>query len=94
MATAIVSGRVDEGVKRAADVHLRRRRLTASDVIAGVWSHIAETGDVPAFLVDEAADGRADAARRLSELRERAPLGTPLASMTDEDIRRELRERD
>ena len=93
MATAIVSGRVDENVKRVADVHIRRRGLTATEVIAGVWGHIAKTGEIPALDRREEV-GKAAAAARLAELRASAPLGTPLASMSDEAIREELRSRD
>ncbi|WP_165054876.1 MULTISPECIES: type II toxin-antitoxin system RelB/DinJ family antitoxin [unclassified Adlercreutzia] len=94
MATAIVSGRVDESVKHVADVYIRKQGLTATDVIAGVWEHIAATGEIPVLGQDGNQSRKAAAAVKLAELRARAPLGTPLASMTDEDVREELRNRD
>ncbi len=47
MTTAIVSGRVDEAVKKRAGAYIRAAGLTAGDVIKAVWESIANTGEVP-----------------------------------------------
>lgn len=55
MPTAVVSGRVDEDLKRKADVIIRAAGTTVGNVINDVWRTIAETGDLPAtpMQVDE-----------------------------------------
>ena len=83
MATAVVSGRVDEQVKARAEAFIRAAGLSTGDVIRVVWEHIARTGEVPD--VGDAAE-RLDAARdpmeRLGELRRRsAPAKTLSISM-------------
>lgn len=94
MATAIVSGRVDESIKKIADAHIRRKGLTPAEVIAGVWQSIAETGEVPVSPHNESETRKKSAGQRLAALRKTAPLGTPLATMSDEDIKKELANRD
>lgn len=47
MATKVVSGRVDEDVKRRADAYIKKEGLTPADVIKIVWDTIAETGEIP-----------------------------------------------
>lgn len=70
MATAIVSGRVEENVKRIAEIYIRRSGLTATDVIANVWGHIAATGEVPVLeRVDDSGRQKAATVAKLAELR-------------------------
>lgn len=70
MATAVVSGRVDERVKSRADVFIRAAGLSTGDVIRAVWERIAQTGEVPDM---GKGAGQLDASRdpmeRLGELR-------------------------
>ena len=47
MPTAVVSGRVDESLKRQADVIIRAAGTTVGNVINDVWRTIAETGELP-----------------------------------------------
>ena len=47
MPTAVVSGRIDEDVKRRADVIIRSAGSSAGRVINDVWHSIAETGELP-----------------------------------------------
>ena len=47
MPTAVVSGRVDEEIKRQADVIIRAAGTTVGNVINDVWHGIAETGELP-----------------------------------------------
>ena len=47
MATAVVSGRVDEQVKARVDSFIRAAGLSTGDVIRAVWERIAQTGEVP-----------------------------------------------
>lgn len=50
MATAIVSGRVDEAVKERAGAYIHAAGLTVGDVINRLWEYIAATGDTTEFL--------------------------------------------
>ena len=92
--TAVVSGRVDEQVKRAADAYISRSGLTNAEVISAVWNDIARTGRIPVAVHGDAKSRKAEAAARLSDLRDHMPRGTALASMTDEEIAEELHTRD
>lgn len=98
MATAVVSGRVDEAVKRRVDRTIRDLGLTVNDVISSAWGYIDVHGDVPWLLEVETVDMKAYRKRRalrgLESLYDTVPTGTPLANLTDEDLRRELGDRD
>ena len=47
MPTAVVSGRIDEELKRRADVIIRSAGSSVGRVINDVWHSIAETGELP-----------------------------------------------
>ena len=47
MTTAVVSGRVDEHIKREVDRIIEREGSTPGDVIRSVWVNIYETGKLP-----------------------------------------------
>ena len=47
MATVVVSGRIDEELKRRADMIIRREGSSVGNVINDVWQSIVETGHVP-----------------------------------------------
>ena len=47
MPTAVVSGRVDEELKRQADVIIRAAGTTVGNVINDVWHTIVTTGELP-----------------------------------------------
>jgi antitoxin component of RelBE/YafQ-DinJ toxin-antitoxin module len=53
MATAVVSGRVDERVKRDVDRVLARKGTTSGEVIKQVWAHIYKTGELPELEAQE-----------------------------------------
>lgn len=59
MATAVISGRVDEQVRESAERYIQAAGLTVADVIRTVWERIARTGEVPR---EEAVGEPADAA--------------------------------
>lgn len=70
MATAVISGRVDERVKARAEVFIRAAGLSTGDVIRVVWGRIARTGEIPdAGDVAERHDIARDPMERLGELR-------------------------
>ncbi len=62
MGTTVVSGRVDEQVKREVDRILEREGTTAAEVIKQMWVTISVTGEVPRTEEQE---------RRFREQRER-----------------------
>lgn len=70
MATAVVSGRVDERIKFRAEVFIRAAGLSAGDVIRAVWERIAQTGEVPNMGKGAGQlDVSRDPMERLGELR-------------------------
>lgn len=86
MATAVVSGRVDEAVKARADAYIRAAGLGVADVVKAVWEHIAQTGEVP--VPDAGAEGTADNRKRdalqsLAQARGEYGRVPWLVSMTD-----------
>lgn len=59
--------------------------------------HIASTGQIPHYdttTEDPAKKRRKDAFDQMQRIIDAMPTGTPLATMTDDDIRRELENRD
>ena len=88
MATAIVSGRVDEVVKERAGAYIKAAGLTAGDVINIVWTNIANTGNTPT-IENAGAEESLDPFERFMTFRETfnsAPIDERYASMTDEEI--------
>ena len=53
MATIVVSGRVDENVKRKVDRIIEREGTTVGDVIRDVWINISLTGKLPVTQAQE-----------------------------------------
>lgn len=88
MATAVVSGRVDEQVKARADAFIRAAGLSTGDVIRAVWERIAQTGEVP-----DACDGigqqhaKRDSLERLGELRASFGACEDLVELDDVQMR-------
>ena len=68
MATAIVSGRVDEAVKERAGAYIHAAGLTVGDVINRLWEYIAATGDTTEFL-EKAQTEQPPAFERFLQLR-------------------------
>lgn len=88
MPTAVVSGRVDEDVKRRADIIIRSSGQTVAGVIADVWQGIVETGRLPERpgLPDEQAEKRR-AFESFMEWFESLPAQNErFAGMTDDEI--------
>ena len=95
MGTAIVSGRVDEGVKLRAGAFIEAAGLTVGDVIRNVWEAIALTGQVPAPVAQEAGQ---DCRRRLFDsfvaFTDELPACSPeTAAMDDRAMRASIAER-
>lgn len=88
MATAVVSGRVDEAVKHRADVVIRNAGETVASVINRVWEAMAETGELPESL----RQGHAQETKRevfasfLSWLDELPEPNPAYADMTDDEL--------
>ena len=86
MATAVISGRVDERIKERADAYLRAAGLQAGDVIRQVWEHIARTGEIPIDGKREATVEE-DPFERLMALRISFGSSEELKHLTDEQMR-------
>ena len=88
MATAVISGRVDERVKSRAEVYIRAAGLSTGDVIRAVWERIAQTGEVPDM---GKGVGQLDASRdpmeRLGELRSSFGACEDLVDLDDAHMR-------
>ena len=65
MATAVVSGRVDEHVKREVDRIIERAGKTPGDVVRDVWITIFQTGELP--KTQEEIDQRQEQSRRFQD---------------------------
>ena len=77
MATAVVSGRVDERVRQRADAYIKAAGLTPADVI--------RTGEVPDE--GEAQGETPDAFEDFMAFRASLPKATWLADLTDEQMK-------
>ena len=85
MATAVVSGRVDEKIRQRADAYIRAAGSTPAEVIKVVWESIARTGEVPVESPAEESNG---AWERFMEFRESLPKAEPwLVNLTKEQMR-------
>lgn len=94
MSTSTVSASVDSTTKAIANARIREAGTTPNTVIRDLWKHIASTGEVPVFHEAESQHSRKRLAmERLESLRASVPRGTPLATMSDADVREELRNR-
>ena len=88
MATAVVSGRVDEAIRQRADVVMRKAGLKPTDVIQGLWATIASTGEVPDAALPAAAETKGQEAmahldRFLDSL---PPVNRAYAGLSDDEI--------
>lgn len=88
MATAVVSGRVDEATRQRADVVMRKAGLKPTDVIQGVWATMARTGEVPdaALPASATAKGQEAMARLDRFLNTLPPLNRAYADLSDDEI--------
>lgn len=88
MATAVVSGRVDEAVKHRADVVMRKAGLSPTEVIQNVWNSMALTGEVPAEArAASASQAKGGALERLDVfLSSLPPVNPEFAAMSDEEL--------
>lgn len=88
MATAVISGRVDERVKARAEVFIHAAGLSAGDVIRMVWERIAQTGEIPdAAAALEGASDADDPLAQLGELRAAFGSSEELVGLTDAQMR-------
>lgn len=97
MPTSTVGATVDTTTKTIADAYIRNAGLTPNRVIRELWEHIASTGQIPHYdttTEDPTKKRRKDAFDQMQRIIDAMPTGTPLATMTDDDIRRELENRD
>lgn len=94
MATAIVSGRVDEAVKVRAARAIAAAGMSTGDVIKAVWERIAATGEVPQPLsCDAGAAAAADRMQSFMQLRAELPAVPELAALSDGAMRDLVSER-
>lgn len=96
MATATVSASIDAQTKTIANAYIQKAGLTPNEVIRSLWEHIAATGEVPTSeKTDEDRERRRhEAFRRMEELSKTIPADTPLATMSDDEIKEMIRNRE
>ena len=89
MGTVVVSGRVDEQVKREVDRILEREGTTAAEVIKQMWVTISVTGEVPRTEEQErrVREQRERFKRFVDFTRELPPAPEWLINLTDEEMR-------
>ena len=88
MPTAVVSGRVDEGIRQKADVVMRKAGLKPTEIIQNVWTAMATTGEVPEAAKPASEDSKErDALAQLDRFLKSLPGPNPaLAGLSDDDI--------
>lgn len=91
MATSVVSGRVDEAVRRRADAYIRGAGTTPAEVIKVVWENIARTGEVP--TAGPAAQGADDPLAGLAKLRESFGRSEWLVNLSKDGLREAIASR-
>ena len=89
MATAVVSGRVDEAVKVRADAVIHAVGLSPAEVVKAVWEHIARVGEIPVVCDERAAANEAKQVALEGLARTRSVYGESpgLVSMTSEELK-------
>ena len=96
MATVVVSGRIDEAVKRRADMYIKAAGKTPAQVINDMYVQISITGELPRG--DESLATREQRKERFDAFVEwrnsLAPDDDWLANLTDEQMRDYLGDRD
>ena len=94
MATAVISGRVEEELKERVGRLIQAAGMSAADVIKTVWENIARTGEVPMpCAADEQVDERAKRFAQFMELRASLPACPELIGMDDDAMRSVVAER-
>lgn len=88
MPTAVVSGRIDEELKRRADVIIRSAGSSVGNVINDVWRSIVETGQLPKTesQIGETESKQCTFNSFLEWFNELPPQNPTYASMTDDEI--------
>ncbi|WEV66411.1 MULTISPECIES: hypothetical protein [unclassified Bifidobacterium] len=96
MATATVSATIDKRTEELADSYIRKSGLTADKLINQLWSTIAQTGVVPRFtrMNGTQRGARKEAFANAQGIVSKVPRGTRLATMSDDELRAELENRD
>ncbi len=96
MATAVVSGRVDEAIKRRADKYIKAAGKTTAQVISDMYLQISITGELPgAELERERRERGKERFREFMEYVDSLPPADEwLANMSDEEMHELLGDRD
>lgn len=96
MSTSTISASVNTTTKTIANARIREAGQTPNGLIKSMWEYIASTGEVPDFNeITEAPDSkRQRAIQRMHQLMGEMPKNTPLSSMTADDVKKELANRD
>lgn len=95
MSMVTVSARIDEATKVLGNDIIKRRGLTPNEVIGNLYERIVETGEVPEAVAGKShSDKTMQAFKELDLLVSDMPTGTPLASMSYEDLKAEWTNRD
>ena len=88
MATAVISGRVDELVKQRAEAVLAKNGVTPNQLIGAIWNQIAQTGTIPISMGED--ELQAHRRQRFAEFQawtKTLPPCPSLANATDEELR-------
>lgn len=97
MAAGTMSAYVDQTTKRLSSTYISQAGMTVNEVIRNLMHYIAATGTIPECARSAEPDAKTAEARAfetLMSLRKHVPTGTPLATMTPADLKRELMDRE
>ena len=94
MATAVISGRVEEELKERVGRLIQAAGMSTADVIKTVWENIARTGEVPMpYAADDQVDECAERFAQFMALRASLPACPELIGMDDDAMRSAVAER-
>ncbi|KAB7788597.1 type II toxin-antitoxin system RelB/DinJ family antitoxin [Bifidobacterium cebidarum] len=96
MSTATVSASVDTNTKTVANAYIKQAGLTPNELIRNLWESIASTGVVPEFG-DSSSKRKQEMLHAFQESQDiiaTLPRGTELDTMSYDDMRKELENRE
>ena len=97
MTLTTVSGRIDSTTKAKANHYIQSAGFTPNDIIRNIWNYIANTGEIPEAASQHtlsALDQKKAALTDMLTIADTLPSGTPLATMNDEQLRKEWSNRE
>lgn len=97
MTLTTVSGRIDSATKAKANRYIQSAGFTPNDIIRNIWNYIAQTGEIPEVASQQiltAQEQKKAALQHMLTIADALPTGSPLATMSDNQLREEWARRE